>query len=184
MGHQHFNPRVTIATNIAGLQKTICLQCGEGQFQENHAITFTEEFLIDQEEFIKHYFWDSVGEFVQSHPGFEKILQELNLSPYDYNFDPPYLNIEPPYFEYEYEPFGFSSSDSFKDYFSSSSVSHSAPLEVHKLPGLSEKVTCPWSGRQEELKVVIINLNDKARWTRQEIADWLETLDIDLRFGA
>lgn len=30
------------------------------------------------------------------------------------------------------------------------------------------------------LKTVIIHLNDHCQWTREEIADWLETLDIDI----
>ena len=53
---------------------------------------------------------------------------------------------------------------------------------VEELPGLDEMVKHPVDGRQGSLKHVIINLNDQHRWTREQIADWLDTLDIDLRF--
>ena len=54
--------------------------------------------------------------------------------------------------------------------------------EVDKLPGLREKVKCPVSGAMGNLQTTIIYLNDTAKWTRGQIADWLETLDVDLRF--
>lgn len=39
-----------------------------------------------------------------------------------------------------------------------------------------------WKGRVPHLQATIIHLNDAHRWTREEIADWLETLDHDLTF--
>lgn len=54
---------------------------------------------------------------------------------------------------------------------------------VSKLPGVTEMVKCPRRGTVHELEDVIIFLNDSAKWTRHQIADWLETLDLDLRFG-
>ncbi len=54
--------------------------------------------------------------------------------------------------------------------------------EVNKLPGLREVVKHPVDGRMLELETAIINLNDSHQWTREQIADWLETLDVDLRF--
>ncbi len=54
-------------------------------------------------------------------------------------------------------------------------------------PGAGEKVydgliceskkPCPLSDR-------IMHLNDSHRWTREQIADWLDTLDVDLTFKA
>lgn len=38
----------------------------------------------------------------------------------------------------------------------------------------------PYKARVSEL---IIYLNDRAGWTREQIADWLETLDVDLSFN-
>lgn len=32
------------------------------------------------------------------------------------------------------------------------------------------------------LSTVILHLNDTERWSREQIADWLETLDLDLSF--
>ncbi len=54
--------------------------------------------------------------------------------------------------------------------------------EVSKLPGLDELVVHPVLKTEHQLKKVIVNLNDIQRWTREQIADWLETLDVDLRF--
>jgi hypothetical protein len=57
---------------------------------------------------------------------------------------------------------------------------------VDFLPGMSADVKHPpdtscevKSGRLREM---IIHLNDHHKWTREQIADWLETLDLDLRF--
>jgi hypothetical protein len=66
------------------------------------------------------------------------------------------------------------------------------------VPGLQEKVKrpcdCVVAGRVESVWNVIIHLNDqhstarvmaaedyKTVWTREDIADWLDSLDIDLR---
>ncbi len=54
---------------------------------------------------------------------------------------------------------------------------------VDQLPGKGNMVKHPVDGRQYELFTAIISLNDTYRWTRERIADWLETLDIDLSFG-
>lgn len=53
---------------------------------------------------------------------------------------------------------------------------------VNQLPGLKEKVKNPVTGNESTLERVIINLNDQHQWTREKIADWLDTLDIDLTF--
>lgn len=54
--------------------------------------------------------------------------------------------------------------------------------EVDKLPGMRKQVKHPETGTIQYLEYIIISLNDKFGWSRDRIADWLETLDIDLRF--
>lgn len=70
------------------------------------------------------------------------------------------------------------------------SASYRQP-EIDRLPGLKEIVKHPANPDYESagldqgygtLEYVIISLNDKHNWTRDQIADWLETLDIDLTF--
>jgi hypothetical protein len=53
---------------------------------------------------------------------------------------------------------------------------------VDKLPGLREIVRNPATNEPMMLERAIINLNDIQKWTREAIADWLETLDIDISF--
>lgn len=50
------------------------------------------------------------------------------------------------------------------------------------LPGLSASVTCPECSTAGTLDSVIIHVNDGHHWTRERIADWLDTLDVDLTF--
>ena len=50
------------------------------------------------------------------------------------------------------------------------------------LPGVNEAVKHPMTGDTHSLWSIIINLNDSHHWTRERIADWVETLDIDTRF--
>lgn len=58
------------------------------------------------------------------------------------------------------------------------------------VPGLKDaKATCPAEhckgmGSFDGVPVtkVVIHLNDHHRWTREKIADWLDTLDVDLSF--
>lgn len=52
------------------------------------------------------------------------------------------------------------------------------------LPGVHTKVKHPITSRQTSIYSIIIDLNDDERWTREQIADWVETLDVDLRFKA
>lgn len=54
--------------------------------------------------------------------------------------------------------------------------------EVKMLPGLMQKVKHPITGHVTYLRDIIISLNDGSQWTREQIADWLDTLDVDLRF--
>lgn len=53
------------------------------------------------------------------------------------------------------------------------------------LPGLNDFATCPGCDPVKpprNIQTVIIELNDKHDWSREQIADWLETLDVDLSF--
>jgi hypothetical protein len=47
---------------------------------------------------------------------------------------------------------------------------------VKELPALREIVKHPLTGRRDTLKSVIISLNDGAKWTREQIASWLEEI--------
>ncbi len=51
-----------------------------------------------------------------------------------------------------------------------------------RLPGVNEVGTNPVTGKKGVLWNVIQHLNDRDKWTREQIADWVETLDIDIRF--
>lgn len=53
---------------------------------------------------------------------------------------------------------------------------------INTLPGVKEKSKNPVGGEISSIKEIIISLNDTYKWTRDQIADWLETLDVDLRF--
>lgn len=58
------------------------------------------------------------------------------------------------------------------------------------MPDLQKKLDCPGlstnNGRcvyeNRELFYIIIHLNDCHKWTREQIADWLDALDLDLQF--
>ncbi len=69
------------------------------------------------------------------------------------------------------------------DYMASNEEVLSAEMpEVNSLPGLNAAIIHPVTNEVHRLKKVIISLNDIFKWSREEIADWLETLDVDLRF--
>jgi hypothetical protein len=51
-----------------------------------------------------------------------------------------------------------------------------------QLPGVMEKVKHPVDGYMYQLRDVIMSLNDTYKWSREKIADWVETLDVDTRF--
>lgn len=57
-----------------------------------------------------------------------------------------------------------------------------------RLPGYADLVSfpcdCPVAGTNFKCPVprVIVHLNDRCGWTREAIADWLDTLDVDLAF--
>ncbi len=55
------------------------------------------------------------------------------------------------------------------------------------IPALEQKVTrppgCTWTCGDHRLIHYIIWLNDRDGWSRERIADWLDTLNVDLRFN-
>lgn len=53
-----------------------------------------------------------------------------------------------------------------------------------ELPGMDRKVKHPVTGDKGRLFDVIMNLNDACQWSREKIADWIETLDDVPTFGA
>lgn len=50
------------------------------------------------------------------------------------------------------------------------------------LPGINRKVKNPVTGKEQGLFSTIIDLNDGHGWTREKIADWIETLDDTPKF--
>lgn len=53
---------------------------------------------------------------------------------------------------------------------------------VDTLPGVKEKVKHPVTKETHSLERIIIDLNDRYKWKLDQIADWIETLDIDINF--
>jgi hypothetical protein len=51
-------------------------------------------------------------------------------------------------------------------------------------PGIHQKLNCPDCGAYTQLYYILVDLNDDHGWTREQIADWLETLDIDITLVA
>lgn len=57
---------------------------------------------------------------------------------------------------------------------------------AQQLPGAMDYADCPEctpACYETPLYAIIMELNDFHHWTREQIADWLETLDIDIEFG-
>jgi hypothetical protein len=52
------------------------------------------------------------------------------------------------------------------------------------LPNVRAEVRHPVTSVTMRLDLTIVSLNDTYKWTREQIADWLDTLDLDLRFPA
>jgi hypothetical protein len=54
------------------------------------------------------------------------------------------------------------------------------------VPALDQPSQCPivkeCISRHGTLASIIIHLNDDHKWSRERVADWLETLDVDLKF--
>ena len=72
-------------------------------------------------------------------------------------------------------------------YHQSNQTSKQLELLAKRLPGVDETVKYPCKCDSHitavaPLFTVIIHLNDHADWSREEIADWIETLDVDTTF--
>lgn len=55
---------------------------------------------------------------------------------------------------------------------------------VAVVPGLDALVKHPLTSQADSVRRIIVSLNDQHHWTREAVADWLDTLDVDLRFPA
>jgi hypothetical protein len=53
---------------------------------------------------------------------------------------------------------------------------------VDELPGVQEHVKHPVTKSFQSIEYCIIDLNDNHEWSRDQVADWLESLDVDLTF--
>jgi hypothetical protein len=54
---------------------------------------------------------------------------------------------------------------------------------AERLPGVDEVVEHPIEkGYYEKMFTIILDLNDHYRWSRERIADWVETLNVDTTF--
>lgn len=51
---------------------------------------------------------------------------------------------------------------------------------IDACPGLDKEVKHPLTGQVRAVRRIVMNLNDEHNWTYQQIADWLDTLDVDL----
>ncbi len=54
---------------------------------------------------------------------------------------------------------------------------------MKKIPGINQRVKNPIGGYYQDLSTVIITLNDIHHWSREQIADWLDTLDDQPKFS-
>jgi hypothetical protein len=95
-------------------------------------------------------------------------LGTVNSAPYA----PPYVTSHKPtsYTPYQPEPHTFGAS----------LVDELARI----LPNVRAEVRHPVTSVTMRLDLTIVSLNDTYKWTREQIADWLDTLDLDLRFPA
>lgn len=64
------------------------------------------------------------------------------------------------------------------------SNTHDVASLARNLPGVDYTTFCPGleCPLEDSLYGLIMHLNDTHKWTREAIADWLETLDADLEF--
>lgn len=91
-----------------------------------------------------------------------------------------WYTVEP----YEYSGFGYVSGNGNVQYGTHSSSGSMALIrDLQKsMPDLKEIVNCPQCDYRIDVWNMVQHLNDKHRLTRETIADWLETLDVDLTF--
>ena len=61
----------------------------------------------------------------------------------------------------------------------------SVARQAQQLPGVNDIIKCPACDNNTGPSIiytVVQHLNDYHEWTRDQIADWLETLDVDMEF--
>lgn len=122
----------------------------------------------------------------------EEVTKEIKTKKHPYGFQNPslfykYGSLEDETKSYKeaYYPTNTSTKNT-KNYVSGKHVKGGL---ISKIPALSEYETkcpveldCKRSYNKYPLSSIIIHLNDLHKWTREEIADWLESLPVDLRF--
>jgi Fe-S cluster assembly scaffold protein SufB len=57
-------------------------------------------------------------------------------------------------------------------------------LLKQNVPGMLAKVKNPVTGNVKSIWLTVQDLNDSAKWSREQIADWLDTLEVDLSIPA
>lgn len=130
-------------------------------------------------------------------PTSQKITIDQDKSYEQMNAQSLFFGKEYSYSAMEWKDIGYTTSKDlgFQPLSKAPSSSSGADAAVSSLPGLTATVKhppikendllpdCVWSNHDNtNLRNMIIHLNDSHRWTREEVADWLETLDVDLRF--
>lgn len=77
-------------------------------------------------------------------------------------------------------------SDSFHEVSTYGTINYGSDFEQDGLkkvlPGLLEEVRCPECSDNDILWETVQHMNDEHEWSREKIADWLETLDVDITF--
>lgn len=168
---------------------TIVFPGWELKYDSNVAETILTHFEEPQTMFKKHkikvksnsthlhewYDWtlsyNSYSKNYNTWNGFVKESKKSVTLPFDWNSN--YYYFYPPD-STVYDSHGYINESFFPPF--------SRPSEVDKLPGLKENVRNPVNGTMDTLERVIIRLNDSERWSREQIADWLETLDVNINF--
>lgn len=99
------------------------------------------------------------------------------------------------HYEFKLQPKGWAKTEITANLLSGAIKPVSDPASLsHMLPGITEKVShpalkvedhypgCTIVGNVHTIRQLVMHLNDDHKWTREEIADWLDTLDVDLAF--
>lgn len=99
------------------------------------------------------------------------------------------------HYEFPLQPKGWAKTEITANLLSGAINPVSDPASLsHMLPGITERVShpalkvedhypgCTIVGNVHTIRQLVMHLNDDHKWTREEIADWLDTLDVDLAF--
>lgn len=122
----------------------------------------------------------SLSEKTHSEMSYDDYMKKINL------YQKQAMLYQTPYFfdksSTHYSPAEFKGYNPAADLFAPNSTSQELADKSNSLPGVNEVVRHPVTGNRRTLARTIINLNDEHRWTREQIADWIETLDINITF--